>query len=140
MDDKPGVVRDDLCFCCGQDNDRGLKLHFTYDGRGTAETTLVIPEWFSGWRRMTHGGLLSMLLDECMAHACISIHGYAITAEITVRYHAPVEVGATITVRATAGNLRARIVDTVGTISDSSGRKIAGGRARFLLVNTTAVV
>jgi len=127
------VRRDDLCFCCGKDNDRGLKLEFSYDGSGSAETNLTIPEWFSGWRRMTHGGLLSMLLDECMAHACISRHGYAITAELTVRYHAPVEVGSTVTVQAKAGELRSRIVDTVGTITDASGGKIATGRARFVL-------
>lgn len=75
-----------------------------------------------------------MLLDECMAHACISLHGHAITAEMTVRYHAPVEVGSTVTVQATAGILRARIVDTTGTIFDGLGKKIASARARFLLV------
>jgi acyl-coenzyme A thioesterase PaaI-like protein len=127
------AVQDDLCFCCGTDNDRGLKLKFTYDGQGGAETSVKIPEWFSGWRRMTHGGLLSMLLDESMAHACIGLYGNAITAELTVRYHAPVEVGTVVSVRATAGKVRARIIDTTGTIIDSSGKEIATGRARFFL-------
>lgn len=134
MGDERTIVRDDRCFCCGQDNDRGLKLKFSYDGNGAAGTTLEIPEWFSGWRRMTHGGLLSMLLDECMAHACINLHGYAITAELTVRYHAPVEVGTTVTVSAKAGDLRARIIDTTGTIVDHTGKKIASGHARFMLM------
>ena len=130
------IVQDDLCFCCGNDNDRGLKLNFAYDGRGGAETSLKIPEWFSGWRRMTHGGLLSMLLDECMAHACIGLHGNATTAELTVRYHAPVEVGSVVSVCATAGKVRARIIDTTGTIKDASGKEIATGRARFLLAKS----
>jgi uncharacterized protein (TIGR00369 family) len=134
--DAPEVVRDDFCFCCGKDNRRGLKLDFSYDGHGSAETTLEIPEWFSGWQRMTHGGLLSMLLDECMAHACMSLHGYAITAEITVRYHAPVEVGTAVTVRGEVGDLRARIADTSGEITDGNGKNIASGRARFLLVKS----
>jgi acyl-coenzyme A thioesterase PaaI-like protein len=126
------VVRDDLCFCCGKDNDRGLKLGFSYPDKGIAETTLTIPEWFSGWRRMTHGGLLSMLLDECMAHACISLHGNAITAELTVRFHTPVEVGAEVTVHARASLARSRIIDTEGTINGHSGKKIASAKARFL--------
>ena len=130
------IVQDDACFCCGKDNDRGLKLHFSYDGNGGAETSLKIPEWFTGWRRMTHGGLLSMLLDECMAHACISLHGNAITAELTVRYHTPVEVGSTVNVKATAKSVRTRIIDTTGTVADSTGRKIASGRARFFLAKT----
>jgi len=128
------VVQDDLCFCCGKDNARGLKLEFSYVSPGTAETRLTIPEWFSGWKRMTHGGLLSMLLDECMAHACISLHGHAITAELTVRYHTPVEVGSEVTVHARAGEARARIIDTKGTITDASGGKIASGRAKFMIV------
>jgi uncharacterized protein (TIGR00369 family) len=128
----PDAVRDDLCFCCGKDNDRGLKLNFSYNRFGGAETTLQIPEWFSGWQRMTHGGFLSMLLDECMAHACISRHGHAITAELTVRYHNPVEVGQEITVQATAGTARSRIIDTAGSIVDNTGKKIASANARFI--------
>ncbi len=127
------VVRDDMCFCCGKDNDRGLKLDFSYTRPGVAKTTLHIPEWFSGWQRMTHGGLLSMLLDECMAHACISLHGHAITAELTVRYHAPVEVGSKVIVQAEAGETRARIIDTTGTITNRAGGKIASARAKFML-------
>ena len=140
MGDAEEVVQDDFCFCCGNDNDRGLKLNFSYDGLGGAETSLKIPVWFSGWRRMTHGGLLSMLLDECMAHACISLHGNAITAELTVRYHTPVEVGSTVNVQATAKSVRARIIDTTGTITDSSGKKIATGRARFILAKPPQTV
>ena len=131
------IVQDDCCFCCGKDNDLGLKLNFSYDGKGGAETSLEIPEWFTGWRRMTHGGLLSMLLDECMAHACISLHGNAITAELTVRYHSPVEVGSTVKVEAAAHSVRARIIDTTGTITDSTGKKIATGRARFFLAKAS---
>ena len=130
------VVRDDLCFCCGADHDRGLQLTFTYDGEGTAETTLRIPVWFAGWKRMTHGGLLSMLLDECMAHACISVLGHAITAELTVRYHAPVETGREVMVRGTIKTVRSKIVETTGTIVDAEGKSIASGTARFLIVKT----
>jgi len=133
MPGSPDVVQDDLCFCCGQDNERGLKLKFSYSSPGVAVTTLIIPEWFSGWRRMTHGGLLSMLLDECMAHACVSLHGHAITAELTVRFHNPVEVGSEVSVRAEAKKARSRIIDTTGTIIDDNGTKIATARARFML-------
>ena len=131
-DPDTGVVRDDLCFCCGQDNERGLKLVFEYDGEGSATTSLIIPTWFSGWRSMTHGGLLSTLLDECMAHACISVCGHAITAELTVRYHMPVETGSKITLTGTVDSVRSRIVETSGVILDSRNNRIASGRARFM--------
>ena len=73
-----------------------------------------------------------MLLDECMAHACISLHGNAITAELTVRFHTPVEVGEDVTIFATASTARSRIIDTQGAVSDSSGKKIASAKARFI--------
>lgn len=129
------VTRDDLCFCCGQDNERGLKLTFSYEEPGSATSTLTIPNWFSGWRRMTHGGLLSTLLDECMAHAVMNQIGHAITAELTVRFHSPVEVGTEITLTGTVVSVRSRIIQTSGVIHDSQGRRVASGKARFMLVD-----
>jgi uncharacterized protein (TIGR00369 family) len=128
------VFSDDRCFCCGRNNERGLKLQFTYDGEGGATTRTTIPEWFSGWKSMTHGGFLSTLLDECMAHACISAHGHAITADLSVRYHAPVPVGTEVEAVGKVETVRARIIETSGVIFDSAQQKIASARARFLLV------
>jgi acyl-coenzyme A thioesterase PaaI-like protein len=71
-----------------------------------------------------------------MAHACISLHGNAITAELTVRFHYPVEVGAEVTVHAKASLARSRIIDTEGTINDRSGKKIASAKARFLVASS----
>ena len=135
-DENSGVIRDDLCFCCGQDNEKGLKLKFTYDGEGTATASLVIPTWFSGWRSMTHGGLLSTLLDESMAHACINVAGHAITAELIVRYHSPVETGTAITITGKVESVRSRLIATTGEIRDSGGRRIASGRARFMRMDS----
>ena len=90
--DRP-IDRDSLCFCCGLDNDRGLHLAITYPEKGTAETSLEVPAWFTGWKNMTHGGLLATLLDEIMAHACVGMARRAVTAEMTVRYQKAVETG-----------------------------------------------
>ncbi|MBT3276251.1 MAG: PaaI family thioesterase [Spirochaetales bacterium] len=130
------VIRDDNCFCCGKDNTKGLKLTFsaTGDGDEGVRTRLVIPDWLSGWKQMTHGGLLSMLLDETMAHACINKLGHAITAELSVRYHNPVQTGTEITVVGKVEKTRSRIVETSGVISDLNGLTIATAKARFLLV------
>ncbi|MAG14252.1 MAG: acyl-CoA thioesterase [Spirochaetales bacterium] len=129
---EPIPVRDDHCFCCGKENKRGLKLDFTYDRKGGASCALDVPEWFSGWREMTHGGLLSMLLDEAMAHACISMSGHAITAELTVRFHKPLITGSRIVVEGHVGRSKSRILETRGTVH-ADGELIASGSARFLL-------
>jgi len=46
--DRP-IDRDSLCFCCGADNERGLRLSITYPEKGSAETSLAIPSWFTGF-------------------------------------------------------------------------------------------
>jgi uncharacterized protein (TIGR00369 family) len=126
------VRRDNHCFVCGRDNLHGLHLIFDYPEPGRAEAELVIPEHFSGWERLTHGGLLATLLDEAMAHACISRTGKAVTVEITVRFLKPVEVGRRVRVSGKVREVKGRVVETGGEIVDPDGQVVARGQARFL--------
>ncbi|MEW6363983.1 MAG: PaaI family thioesterase [Acidobacteriota bacterium] len=128
------VELDDHCFCCGKDNQHGLRLRVEYPERGVAETSFVIPERFSGWREVTHGGLLSMLLDELMAHACISADVQAVTAEMTVRFLKPVATGTAVRIVGKVVEERSRLLNTQGWIYDPAGVTIAEGKARFVRV------
>jgi len=124
--------RDERCFCCGADNQYGLHLSIGYPDKGSAEATFAIPERFTGWREMTHGGLISMVLDELMAHACISAGVRAVTAELTVRFVAPVAIGATVRVLGRVVEQRGKLVATEGRIEEAGGAPIAHATARFL--------
>jgi uncharacterized protein (TIGR00369 family) len=126
------IERDRLCFCCGADNERGLRLSIAYPEKGSAETSLELPGWFTGWRDMIHGGLLATLLDEIMAHACVGIARQAVTAEITVRYQKPVAVGARVRAVGKVEQSRGRVLLTRGWLYDAEGALIAEGSARFL--------
>jgi uncharacterized protein (TIGR00369 family) len=131
------VERDSLCFCCGADNEKGLRLTFSHPEGGMAETSLEVPAHFSGWRRMTHGGFLSMILDEVMAHACLGSAGpgeAAVTGEITVRFLRPVETGSKVRAVGRVEGTRGRIISTRGWIYDASGAAAAEATARFLSV------
>jgi uncharacterized protein (TIGR00369 family) len=135
------IQRDNLCFCCGSDNERGLRLAIAYPEPGTAETTLTVPDWFSGWRNMTHGGLLSTVLDEIMAHACIGIGGRAesaVTGEITVRFLKPVQTGSRIRAVGKVSEIRGRVVRTEGRLLDSAGNAAAEATARFVIAKKPA--
>jgi uncharacterized protein (TIGR00369 family) len=130
------IDRDNLCFCCGADNEKGLHLAITYPEPGSAETTLVVPDWFSGWRDMTHGGLLSTILDEIMAHACIGMGGpadAAVTAEMTVRFVQPVQTGCRIRATGRVTEVRGRIVRTEGQLFGADGEPAATSTARFVV-------
>jgi uncharacterized protein (TIGR00369 family) len=129
-----GIGRDERCFVCGRNNPHGLHLSIRQPEPGRAETELVIPEHLSGWARLAHGGLLSTLLDELMAYACISRAGNAVTMEITVRFLKPVEVGQQVRVTGWVREVRGRLVETEGEILDAQGQAAARAKARFLMV------
>ena len=126
------IDRDELCFCCGTDNRRGLHLAITYPEKGAAETSLHVPEWFSGWKEITHGGLLATLLDEIMAHACVGVSQMAVTAEITVRFQKAVETGSHIRAVGKVEEARGRVLITRGWIYDAEGTVAAEATARFI--------
>ena len=128
------IARDQHCFCCGRENERGLKLLFAYPDKGRAETQCVIPEYFTGWQNITHGGFLAMLLDETMAHACLSEAATGVTVEITVRYLKPVATGEKVGVSAEVTGTRSRIIETRGCITTAAGVAVAEATARFLRV------
>lgn len=132
------IQNDSGCFCCGINNEHGLHLAFAYPADGEAEATLVVPGYFSGWKNMTHGGFLSMLLDEVMAHACIHVANSptdrtAVTAEMTVRFRKPVETGTTVRIAGKVMETKGRILSTQGWVYDVSGEVAAEARARFLI-------
>jgi len=127
-------IRDENCFVCGRNNQNGLRLSFTYPQPGRAESSCTIPERFSGWRRLVHGGLLSTLLDEVMAHACISRDGLAVTMELTVRFLKPVEVGQFVRITGEVKEVKGRLLSVEGEVLNAVGEVVARGSARFLKV------
>ncbi len=128
------IERNSHCFCCGKDNERGLHLTFSYPRDGAAETSLEVPRYFQGWRNVTHGGFLSTILDEVMAHACIGLKRPAVTAEITVKFLKPVETGSRVRAVGEVAGTRKRVIDTKGWIYDDSGMAVAEATARFIII------
>jgi uncharacterized protein (TIGR00369 family) len=126
------IIQDDNCFCCGKQNSRGLQLEFHYPQSGEAQTECVIPEYFTGWKRITHGGFLAMLLDETMAHACISQAVNGVTVDIQIRYLKPVEVGERIRVFGRVARSKSRIIETEAEVRNEADEVVAKGNARFL--------
>ncbi|MBN1835192.1 MAG: PaaI family thioesterase [Spirochaetales bacterium] len=127
------AVDDQRCFCCGTDNPQGLHLRFGYPAEGRAETQVRIPEYFSGWQEITHGGFLAMILDEAMAHACLSTGRMGMTAEMQIRFLRPAMVGDTVRVFAQLAGTRGRLADAWGVICDQAGVELARGTGRFVM-------
>lgn len=127
---------DKYCFVCGPDNPRGLKIKVRYFPEDrAAETELSLPKEYQGWAEVIHGGILSTLLDEMMAHAVWHFAGPGVTLSLEVRFYHPLKPGEAVRVRGvlTSGNGRRRTAEAEMTRS-SDQRKIASAKSRFLLL------
>jgi uncharacterized protein (TIGR00369 family) len=128
------IENDRHCFCCGPDNPHGLHLAIAYPAKGMAEASLVVDQRYAGWQGITHGGFLSTVLDELMAHACISSGIKAVTAEMTTRFLKAVPVGSTVRITGAVAGERGRVVTTEGKLYDAEGALAAEATARFVKV------
>ena len=109
------VIDDHRCFICGKENQIGLKAEFTHDPeRKRAMTRVRIGDEFQGWQGITHGGIISALLDEICDQACMCCGLTVVTSEIKIRYKAPVPTGSVVTAIGEVVGERRRLVDAKG--------------------------
>lgn len=131
------VLDDNRCFICGKDNSIGFKADFTLDPEHRrAETTVRIDETFQGWQGITHGGIISALLDEICAQACMGSGIMVVTSEIKIRYRAPVPTGSLVTLIGEVVGERRRLVDVKGRL-ELDGKVMA--EAEVIMYRTQAV-
>lgn len=108
------------CFLCGVDNEQGFKLSWYSDfKKNLVQTEVRIPDYYSGYPGVAHGGIVSALLDETSFRAILLSnrnmlpeHAY-LTAGLSVSYLRPTPTGLPLTV--------------LGWINDSSGDKFNVG-------------
>ncbi|MDX9715603.1 MAG: PaaI family thioesterase [Dissulfurispiraceae bacterium] len=127
------VFEDDRkCFACGPENNRGLKLVFSY-AEDYAESRFTPPADLQGYKDVTHGGIVSTLLDEVMVHAAIRDGVMPATAEITVRFKKPMITGQAVIIEGKVTKRNSRLIETHGIIKkESDGTIIAEATAKLI--------
>jgi acyl-coenzyme A thioesterase PaaI-like protein len=132
----PVPIADGYCFACGPENPIGLRMQVRYHAAEmAAESELALPREFQGWAEVIHGGILSTLLDEIMAHAVWHFAGPGLTLSMEVRFHHPLKPGEAIRVRGilhTPNGSRRLAEGEIIRLAD--GQRIASGKSRFLLL------
>ncbi|MDF1545498.1 MAG: PaaI family thioesterase [bacterium] len=125
------VLRYSNCFVCGDKNEHGLKARFYFNGE-EAFCELKASDAFEGYRGIYHGGVISALLDEVMIKAILAIDKYAVTAEMTVRFIAPVRVGDELRFRGKVIKSRGKIYLTEGDVANSKGEILASANGKYI--------
>ena len=128
------TTTDHGCFGCGEENPMGLKLAFYQHDDGVIARFTPSTE-HEGYTRMTHGGIVSTMLDEAMSWAVIDSGRLAVTAKMSVDFRKPVPSGEELIVTARVTRDRGRAVETAGEITSSGGEVLASSTGLFIRVS-----
>ena len=89
-----------FCAVCGRANGHGLGLCFRLLTDCSVEAEFDGHHGYQGYEGVLHGGVTSSILDGAMIN-CLFAHSLAaVTAEMTVQFRHPVEVGKSLIARA----------------------------------------
>jgi uncharacterized protein (TIGR00369 family) len=124
-----------VCFGCGGANERGMQL--TYEQDDVAQRirgNFQLGAAYQGGTGFVHGGIIATVLDEVMGKVCRFRGVRAVTAELTIEYLKPVPVNADLVVEGYEVEMSARNLFMVGEIRDVSGKVLARGKGRFVIV------
>jgi len=92
------------CPVCGDPdvNPGSLAVRWAWDeGRRRAVGRFVPGPAHTGYAGVLHGGLLSALLDECLAWACaVEKRSFCVTGDLQVRFREPARLGEAVEISA----------------------------------------
>lgn len=126
------LVDDEHCFVCGKRNQHGLHLDMKKAvENNTCTFTFTAGPTFQGYAGIVHGGILSTLLDEAMAHAVMGNKIMAVTADMHVRFLRPTPVGVPLKVAASLTGNRKNLYFARGTVMLDDGTLLAEAEGRF---------
>jgi len=122
------IERDDYCFVCGEKNPRGMHLKFSkVDGKVHAEFSLE--KEYQGYNNVIHGGIISLILDEAMAHLQNSDERF-LTGRIEVKFYSPLIAEETVVVDAWIEKERRRFKITRAVmVKKETGERVAEAEA-----------
>jgi acyl-coenzyme A thioesterase PaaI-like protein len=124
------------CFGCGDANPHGLRLRFRPRAHGGVWARFCPTRDHEGYLGMTHGGILSTVLDEAMSWAVTYAGDLGVTARMTLTFRQPARVGEDLLVLAVITGSRARAVDTSAEVRRTvDNALIAEAEGRFVRVS-----
>lgn len=132
---------DHFCFVCGRNNPDGLQLKFQYPSPGTCRAEFTPPQKYQGWQGILHGGIVSTLLDEALAHAAGGPErggggSGAVTAELIVRFKRPVPIGQAVTLEGRVISDKGRVMECESSLTDKSGTVLASATGKLVRPKT----
>lgn len=124
------------CFVCGDKNEKGLHLKFTRTSETSVQTSLVIPDHWTGWGKLMHGGFHGVLLDEVTAWVAVGILDETfLTKAINILYHLPAYVGQEVVVTGELVSETDKKIIAKGEIRDAQGNLLSSAESIMIKVH-----
>ena len=129
-------LKDDRkCFVCGTDNPLGLRLAFSMDEADRSIRTEFTPaREHQGYQDVTHGGLISTVLDEAMTKLAFQLGMDAVTGRLTVRFKRPLMVGEKIIVTGRIVKESGRAIEAEASAVREDGTVVAEAEGLLMRV------
>lgn len=134
MSEKLYLPYSDGCFVCGHSNVHGLQVQF-YVQDNSVRVDLNFAQHFNSFPNITHGGILSSILDEAMGWSAFifsDVETFLFTRELTVTYKRNAPIGEPLLLVAEyVGAERGGMFSTKGKIVDMDGKIITASKGLF---------
>ncbi len=126
------VLKHSHCYVCDLNNPMGLRVEFRLENN-KAIGQFVPQREHQSFDNITHGGVLSALLDAAMNRILLfhSIKGK--TARLKVRFKKEAKIGEPLTVIGEFVQIKKLYAMTKGEVKDSQNDTIAQGEAIFIV-------
>ena len=124
-----------MCFVCGMENPAGLHAHFYQVDDTTCVGRFLPADHHQGYPGRVHGGIIASMMDETMGRAVWGdAQTWGVTAELTIKYLAPVPLGEMLTVVGRLTRDTRRIFEAEGILLTADGKEAARAHGKYLKV------
>tara|TARA_Y100000588_G_scaffold374446_1_gene449498 strand:- start:273 stop:710 length:438 start_codon:yes stop_codon:yes gene_type:complete len=127
----PDLIDDGMCFVCGPHNALGLKLRF--EERGDEVVTEFTPGVeYQGFQGIVHGGIITTLMDEVMAHVLLKRGIQGLTYKLEVEFKQMGQVGEKLVIRGRLLKERGRILQMEAEACTEAGEVVATAQGKWV--------
>jgi uncharacterized protein (TIGR00369 family) len=120
------------CFVCSKENLRGLRVDFKLQENKVVGVFTPTKDYQS-YEGITHGGVLSSLLDAAMNRAILEKGYVAQTGKLEIRFLQNAPIGHALTVIGEVVKARESFLLTKGVIYSSDNSEVAASEGIFFL-------
>ena len=125
----PGYAK---CFCCGQENQCGLRQRFYYED-GYIKCQFIPEKRFEGYHGNIHGGVFCALLDEIMGWApTYNFKQMCVSGKLEFKFLKPAPLNQKYICRAKMTGGDRHLWEARGEVLDEFGNVYVEGRGLYI--------